>query len=103
MDRLSALGVLGTSLVAALTLGSGGALARVPGGAPHDSVRAGGTIIGLATTKEPVPKPVRVTIDPSICGQSLPDESVVVDAAGHLANVVVTAPGVKVQQPAEAL
>lgn len=94
MGGLSALGVLGTGVVTALTLaiGSGVPLERA----------VGGTIVGIATTKETAPKPVRVTIDPGICGQSVPDDSIVVDTAGHLSNVVVTVPGIKAQHPAEA-
>jgi Carboxypeptidase regulatory-like domain len=36
-----------------------------------------------------------------VCGPTLPDESIVVDAAGHLANVVVTVAGLKSPAPAE--
>ena len=64
--------------------------------------RAGGTIVGTISTKETAAKPIRVTIDPDVCGQSVPDESVTVDAAGHLANVVVTVTGVKVPAPVDA-
>ena len=39
--------------------------------------------------------PVRVTIDQKICGNELPDEAIVVDAQGHLANAVVILTGVK--------
>ena len=62
-----------------------------------------GAIAGVATTKEAAPKPIRVTIDPAVCGQSLPDESILVDGAGHLANVIVTVAGVKSGAPAETL
>lgn len=62
---------------------------------------ATGAIAGVATTKEAAPKPIRVTIDPAVCGSSLPDESIAVDAAGHLANVIVTVAGVKAGAPAE--
>jgi plastocyanin len=93
MGWISALGVLGTGLVTALTIAIGA------GSAPPRP--AGGTIVGVATTKETAPKPVRVTIDPAICGQSVPDDSIVVDASGHLSNVVVTIPGLKAQHPAE--
>jgi plastocyanin len=65
--------------------------------------RATGIIAGVATTKEAAPRPIRVTIDPSVCGQSLPDESILVDSAGHLANVVVTVAGLKTPAPAETL
>lgn len=93
MAGLFALGILGTGVVAALTL------TGPPAGA---SAPAGGTIIGVAKTKETLRKPLRVTIDPGVCGQTVPDESVVVDSAGNLANVVITVTGVKAQQPAEA-
>jgi plastocyanin len=62
-----------------------------------------GAIVGVVTTKEAAPRPIRVTIDPAVCGQAVPDESILVDASGHLANVVVTVPGVKVAAPAEAV
>lgn len=62
---------------------------------------AAGAIAGVATTKEAAPKAIRVTIDPAVCGSSLPDESIAVDAAGHLANVIVTVAGVKAGVPAE--
>jgi len=94
MGGISALGILGTGVVTALTIAIGG------GAGPERA--AGGTIVGVATTKETAPKAVRVTIDPGICGQSVPDDSIVVDASGHLSNVVVTLPGVKTEHPAEA-
>jgi plastocyanin len=68
--------------------------------APNVST-AGGTIVGVVTTKETARPAIRATIDPAICGSSLPDESVTVAAGGQLANVVVTVPGVKSSQPAE--
>jgi len=92
MGRLFALGVFGAGIVASLTPP---VLAALP-------ARAGGIITGLATTREIAPKAVRVTIDPAVCGQNVPDDSIIVDASGHLSNVVVTVPGVKMQQPAEA-
>ena len=62
---------------------------------------AGGTIVGVATTKEAAPAAIRATIDPAVCGSSVPDESVVVAGGGQLANVVVSVPGVKASQPAD--
>lgn len=50
---------------------------------------ATGTIVGTVTTTEPAPKPIRSTIDQSVCGDAVPDESLVV-SSGHVANVVVT-------------
>ena len=97
MGWVLALGVFGTGTIAALTLG----VAASAG--PMGVARAGGTIVGIAKTTEAAPKPVRVTIDPGVCGQTVPDESVVVDSSGGLANVVVSVAGVKAQQPAEQL
>jgi plastocyanin len=65
--------------------------------------RAGGTVIGTITTKEPAPKPIQVTIDRGVCGASLPNEAISVDPAGHLANVVVTAAGVKAPATVDAV
>jgi plastocyanin len=69
---------------------------------PSVRAGAGGTVTGTITTKEAAMKPIPVTIDPGVCGQSLPNEAITVDAAGHLANVVVTVTGVKAQAPADA-
>src|SRR5687768_10106705 len=87
------LGILATGFFATLTLVGPPSVA---------SGAAGGTIVGVAKTKEAPPKPVRVTIDPDVCGQTVPDESVVVDSARNLGNVVITVAGVKSQQLAEA-
>jgi hypothetical protein len=65
------------------------------------AARAGGTIVGTITTKEPARAPLKVTIDPGVCGASVPDESVVVDASGRVANAVITVAGVKAAAPAE--
>jgi plastocyanin len=74
-------------------------------GAPHVAARpaaaAGGTIVGVVTAKEAARAPLKVTIDPNVCGASVPDESIVVDAAGHVANAVVTVSGLKAAVPAE--
>jgi hypothetical protein len=64
---------------------------------------AAGTIAGTITTKEPERPAVRATIDPSVCGSSVPDESITRDAAGHLANVIIIVPGARAAAPAEAL
>ena len=98
MGRISALGILGTGALAALTFATGldASASRI------EPRAAGGTIVGVASAKEAAQKPIRVTIDPGVCGQTVPDESVVVDGSGHLANVVVTVPGVKSQHQAEA-
>ncbi len=93
------MGIPRTSLLASLVLTSSFVSAWSPGNDTR-SLRAGG-VSGVATTKEAAPKAIRVTIDPAVCGQSLPDESIVVDATGHLANVIVTVAGVKAAGPAE--
>jgi plastocyanin len=70
---------------------------------PGANSAAAGTIVGVVSTKEAGLKPIRVTIDPSACGQTLPDEAIVVDASGHVANAVVTISAVKGQPPSEVL
>jgi len=77
MGRVLALGILGTL-----------ACAQV-------SFAQGGSITGTITTGAKGLAPVRVTIDQKICGDQLPDEAVVVDGQGHLANAVVILTGVK--------
>jgi plastocyanin len=75
MGRLLALGILGTLA-----------------GAPVVSAQS---ITGMVTTTAKGVAPVRVTIDQKVCGQELPDEAIVVDAQGRLANAVVILTGVK--------
>lgn len=69
------------------------------------SVAAGqaGVVTGTITTTAKGAAPVRVTIDQKVCGNELPDESIVVDAQGHLANAVVILTGVKRPATADAL
>jgi hypothetical protein len=76
-------GALAAALVVALVAPSG------------VDAQGGGTINGLVTTTAQAAKPIRVTMDQSVCGNELPDEAMVVDSAGRLANVVVTLVGVK--------
>jgi hypothetical protein len=77
------------------------AVAGLPAlGAPSP---ASGAIAGIVTTRAAAPGPLRVTLDPEVCGTSLPDESIVRDDAGHLANVVVSVVGVTSAPPAEVL
>jgi plastocyanin len=54
-----------------------------------------GGISGTVTTTAAVPRPIRVSFDQRVCGAELPDQSVLVNAAGRLANAVVTVAGVK--------
>jgi hypothetical protein len=54
-----------------------------------------GSVTGVITTGAKGAAPVRVTIDQKVCGNELPDEAIVVDGQGHLANAVVILTGVK--------
>lgn len=54
-----------------------------------------GSIGGTITTAAKGAAPLRVTIDQNICGSELPDEAIVVDGQGRLANAVVILTGVK--------
>ena len=84
MGRLLALGILGTLSCASV-------------------VSAQGTITGTITTTAKGVAPIRVTIDERVCGSELPDDTIVVDAQGRLANAVVILTGVKHQHSAEPL
>ena len=61
------------------------------------------TIQGLVTSRANPPRPIRITFDQKVCGSELPDGSVRVDAAGHLANAVVTLVGVRAAAPARTI
>lgn len=76
MGRILALGILGTLASAQIAL-------------------AQGSVTGTITTTAKGMAPVRVTIDQKICGNELPDEAIVVDAQGRLANAVVFLTGLK--------
>jgi hypothetical protein len=88
MGRILALGILGTVACAQVAFAHTFAADRY-------GVQAGGTITGTITTSAKGTAPVRVTIDQKVCGNELPDEAIVVDAQGHLANAVVILTGVK--------
>lgn len=87
MGRLFALGVLGTVACAALA-------------AP--AFAQAGSVTGTITTTAKGLAPVRVTIDQKVCGAELPDQAIVVDPQGRLANVVVMLTGLKRAGAAEA-
>lgn len=60
----------------------------------------GGSIQGVVTTRaRPLPS-IRVTFDQKVCGAELPDQAIVANASGRLANAVVTLTGVKATGPA---
>ena len=58
-----------------------------------------GSIHGVVTTKARAARPIRVTFDQKVCGAEVPDASIAIDAAGRLANAVVTLTGVKAKAP----
>ncbi len=62
-----------------------------------------GSLSGVITTSSKGAPPLRVTIDQKICGNELPDEAVIADAQGHLANAVVTLVGLKRTAAAETI
>lgn len=66
------------------------------------AAQATGTITGVVTTKAAGLKPLRVTMDQRVCGNELPDEAVLVDAQGGLANAVITLVGVTSRTNAKA-
>ena len=72
------------------------------GASAASSAQSTGSISGTITTSAKGLAPVRVTIDQKICGAELPDNAIVVDGAGRLANAVVILTGVKRAAPAEA-
>ena len=57
------------------------------------------SVTGTITTTAKGSPPVRVTIDQKVCGNQLPDEAIIVDAKGRLANAVVILSGVKRSAP----
>lgn len=79
MRKLPALGMVGVFAAMQIAMGA----------------EAGGSVTGVVTAAGKTLAPIRVTIDQNVCGKELPDEAVVRDAQGHLANVVVTLVGVK--------
>ena len=89
MGRLLALGILGTLACAPV------AYAHTVAGEGRAGVQAGGSITGTITTGAKGSAPVRVTIDQKVCGNELPDEAIVVDGQGRLANAVVILTGMK--------
>ena len=53
-----------------------------------------GTIRGVVTMDDPLPvSTLEVNADQAVCGDMVPDESVIADASGHVANAVVRVTG----------
>ena len=77
--------IVGVALVAAL-----GAVASGAG-----EMQATGTIVGVVRMDDPPsPGTLEVTADQAVCGDSVPDEEIVADGEGHVANAVIRVPGV---------
>ena len=85
MGRILALGILGTIACAQVAAAQAGSLT------------------GTITTAAAGTAPLRVTIDQKVCGNELPDEAIVVDAQGRLANAVVSLMGLKRAPAGEAV
>ncbi len=64
--------------------------------------QATGSISGMVTTKARGAGPVRITFDQRVCGNELPDEAVLVNGSGGLANAVITLVGVRARANAAA-
>ena len=57
--------------------------------------QATGTISGIVTMDDPpAPSTVVVNADQAVCGDTAPNEEIIADAAGHVANAVVRVAGV---------
>ena len=66
------------------------------GAAPlQDGVQATGSITGIVTMDNPpASSTLEVNADQAVCGETQPNEEIVADAAGHVANAVVRVAGV---------
>ena len=80
-------GALAVSLIAAFAI-------------PSIDAQGGGTIVGTVTTAASASRALRVTIDQRVCGNELPDEAIVTDGQGGLANAVIMLAGVPARQGA---
>ena len=100
MGRLSGLGILGAIPFKTLSAEVLGCLGAVVLGAQVLGAQTG-SITGTITTTAKGLATIRVTIDQKVCGNELPDQAIVVDGQGHLANAVVILAGLKRQAAAE--
>ena len=88
MDRRTGAGLVLAvmSLVGAFVLAGGIPL--------QGGVQATGTVTGIVTMDNPVPSStVAVNADQAVCGDTVPNQEIIVDAAGHVANAVVRVAG----------
>jgi plastocyanin len=97
MGRLLALGILGTLAFPSIVRPS---LAHRVASFGETGFQTG-SITGTISTTAKGTVPMRVTIDQKVCGSELPDEAIVVDAQGRLANAVVILTGVKRAAPGD--
>ena len=86
---------MGTGAWLATAAAAAGMLVSGGGEAFEGAVQATGSITGIVTMDDPPPPgTVAVTSDQAFCGDSVPDEEIVADADGHVANAVVRVTGV---------
>jgi len=86
MDRRRRVGILMTALATA------GALMAVTGLA--GGAQGTGTITGVVTMNDPPPpSTLAATADQTVCGDTAPNETIVADSDGHVANAVVRVTG----------
>ena len=86
MDRRRRVGILMTALATA------GALVAVTGLA--GGAQGTGTITGVVTMNDPPPpSTLAATADQTVCGDTAPNEAIVADSDGHVANAVVRVTG----------
>jgi hypothetical protein len=103
MGRILALGILGTLACKKIRCLIVRDVPAVPTGlmlavflaCPAFVEAQSGAITGTIITNAKGAAPVRVTIDQNVCGNELPDEAIVVDAQGRLANSVISVVGLK--------
>lgn len=77
------------------------AIALASAGVPASRTASAATLGGVVSTRAAQLPMLRVTVDAAVCGTEIPDESILVNAAGQLANAVVTLVGVKATSPAK--
>ena len=92
--------VLVSALAAGTLAPSGLAAGAAAGDQATSSVTTRIAVQGVVNTKARPGRPLRVTFDQQVCGAEMPDQAVMADAAGRLANAVVTLVGVKARTPA---
>ena len=61
----------------------------------HGGVQGTGAITGVVTMDNPpASSTLEVNADPAVCGETVPNEEIIADIAGHVANAVVSVAGV---------